>query len=100
MTIDRGDVERVARLARLHLEPDELHDMQAAMDVCLEIIEENAARVDGIKISVLDAQKEIAMRRRLPDGVRMYSGDESSRRVSGSPPGVSKAALTMMIATA
>ena len=36
----------------------------------------NAAKVDGIKISLLDADKEIAMRRRLPGGVRMYTGDD------------------------
>jgi dihydrodipicolinate synthase/N-acetylneuraminate lyase len=33
-------------------------------------------KVDGIKISLLDAQREIDMRRRLPDGVRMYTGDD------------------------
>ena len=48
----------------------------AAMDVCLGILSDNADKVDGIKISLLDDQKEIAMRRRLPDGVRMYTGDD------------------------
>ena len=36
----------------------------------------NAAKVDGVKISLLDKDKEIAMRRRLPQGVRMYTGDD------------------------
>ncbi|MEO8523229.1 MAG: DUF993 family protein, partial [Caldimonas sp.] len=36
----------------------------------------NPGKVDGIKISLLDKSKEIAMRRRLPEGVRMYTGDD------------------------
>ncbi len=47
-----------------------------AMDVCLDVIRKNAAKVDGIKISLLDKDEEIAMRRRLPEGVRMYTGDD------------------------
>ena len=43
---------------------------------CLDVIAANAAKVDGIKISLLDKDKEIAMRRRLPAGVRMYTGDD------------------------
>jgi hypothetical protein len=51
-------------------------DHAAAMDVCLDAIRRNAAKVDGIKISLLDKDKEIVMRRRLPAGVRMYTGDD------------------------
>lgn len=51
-------------------------DLDRATDVCLAIIEGNAARIDGIKISLLDKDREIAMRRRLPPGVRMYTGDD------------------------
>ncbi|MFN6998247.1 MAG: DUF993 family protein, partial [Aquincola tertiaricarbonis] len=58
-------------------------DVQAAMDTALGIIEAHADKVDGIKISLLDKDKEIAMRRRLPatggadgQGVRMYTGDD------------------------
>lgn len=51
-------------------------DHDAAMDIALDIIARNAAKVDGIKISLLDKDKEIAMRRRLPAGVRMYTGDD------------------------
>ncbi len=51
-------------------------DHHAAMEVCLDVLSRNAARVDGIKISLLDKDKEIAMRRRLPAGVRMYTGDD------------------------
>ncbi|WBU51861.1 dihydrodipicolinate synthase family protein [Paracoccus sp. SCSIO 75233] len=51
-------------------------DHMAAMETALQVIEANAAKVDGIKISLLSAEKEIAMRRRLPEGVRMYTGDD------------------------
>jgi hypothetical protein len=51
-------------------------DHMAAMDVCLDVLTANADKVDGIKISLLDKDKEIAMRRRLPEGVRMYTGDD------------------------
>ena len=47
-----------------------------AMDVCARVIAANRARIDGIKISLLDADKEIALRARLPAGVRMYTGDD------------------------
>ncbi len=51
-------------------------DHWRAMDVCLGIIEAHAAKVDGIKISLLSEEKEVAMRKRLPAGVRMYTGDD------------------------
>jgi hypothetical protein len=51
-------------------------DHYEAMAVCLSILETNKHKVDGIKISLLDKDKEIAMRRRLPAGVRMYTGDD------------------------
>jgi hypothetical protein len=58
-------------------------DVDAAMDTALGIIAAHASRVDGIKISLLDKGREIAMRRRLPAtggadgcGVRMYTGDD------------------------
>jgi hypothetical protein len=47
-----------------------------ALDTVLGIINDNVSKVDGIKISLLDAQKEIEMRRRLPSTVRMYTGDD------------------------
>src|SRR4029079_2737147 len=47
-----------------------------AMDVCLDVLKRNSSKVDGIKISLLDKDKEIAMRRKLPRGVRMYTGDD------------------------
>jgi hypothetical protein len=51
-------------------------DHEKAMDVCASVIDMHAARIDGIKISLLDDAKEIALRRRLPRGVRMYTGDD------------------------
>ena len=51
-------------------------DVDAAMETALGIIASYASKVDGIKISLLDKHKEIAMRRRLPPGVRMYTGDD------------------------
>ncbi len=47
-----------------------------AMETCLAMINANASKVDGIKISLLDAEKEITMRRALPKGVKMYTGDD------------------------
>lgn len=47
-----------------------------AMSTCLAVIRENRSHIDGIKISLLDKQQEIRMRRLLPDGVRMYTGDD------------------------
>src|SRR5581483_8696773 len=51
-------------------------DLDAAMDTCLGIIAEHAGKIDGIKISLLDAGREIDMRRRLPPQVKMYTGDD------------------------
>ena len=51
-------------------------DIAAAMDTALGIVQAHAAKVDGIKISLLDREQEIRMRRRLPEGVRMYTGDD------------------------
>ncbi|MDP3082997.1 MAG: DUF993 family protein, partial [Rubrivivax sp.] len=51
-------------------------DPDRAMDTALAVINAHASKVDGIKISLLDKDKEIAMRRRLPPGVRMYTGDD------------------------
>ena len=51
-------------------------DVEQAMGTALGIIQAHSKKVDGIKISLLDKDKEIAMRRRLPPGVRMYTGDD------------------------
>lgn len=51
-------------------------DLTEATEICLRIIEENSPKIDGIKISLLSATREIEMRRRLPANVKMYTGDD------------------------
>ena len=51
-------------------------DVSTAMDTALGVIAANPGKVDGIKISLLDKDREVEMRRRLPEGVRMYTGDD------------------------
>jgi len=51
-------------------------DHYKAMEVALMVIQANAAKIDGIKVSLLDKQKEVDLRRRLPKNVRMYTGDD------------------------
>jgi hypothetical protein len=51
-------------------------DLDAAADVLLDVITENAVHVDGIKLSLLDQRRELAMRERLPEGIRLYTGDD------------------------
>ncbi len=51
-------------------------DLAGAMDVCLDVMGRNASKVAGIKLSLLDADKEVSLRARLPAGVRMFTGDD------------------------
>jgi hypothetical protein len=51
-------------------------DLNDAMETVLGIIAENAQRIDGIKVSVLDPKWEVLMRSRLPEGVKMFTGDD------------------------
>jgi uncharacterized protein DUF993 len=51
-------------------------DFDAAADTVAELIERAGGQVDGVKLSVLDAGREVALRRRLPAGVRLYTGDD------------------------
>jgi hypothetical protein len=89
-----ADYERVYdRLLRQAREPVILHwlgdmfdpalagywgsaEVEAAMDTALGVIAAHPSKVDGIKISLLDQAHEVRMRRRLPPGVRMYTGDD------------------------
>ncbi|MEU6536529.1 dihydrodipicolinate synthase family protein [Streptomyces sp. NPDC047000] len=50
--------------------------LDAATDTFLEIIAAHPDKVDGVKISLLDAGRETELRRRLPHGVRCYTGDD------------------------
>ncbi len=51
-------------------------DLDRATETLLGIVHEHAAKIDGVKISLLAQHREIAMRRRFPKGVRMYTGDD------------------------
>jgi Protein of unknown function (DUF993) len=53
-------------------------DLDVAADVVLDLIKQHQDQVDGIKISLLDKDREIEFRRRLPTGVRLYTGDDFS----------------------
>ena len=77
-------------------------DHMAAMDTAIGIINANAAKVDGVKISLLDKEKEIVMRRRLAKGVRMYTGDDFNyaELIAGDAQGYSDALLGIFDAIA
>jgi hypothetical protein len=77
-------------------------DHYAAMDVCLSILGTHSSKVEGIKISLLDKDKEIAMRRKLPQGVRMYTGDDFNfaELIEGDSEGHSEALLGIFDAIA
>jgi hypothetical protein len=51
-------------------------NFDAALDAVLSIIAENRDKVEGIKISLLENAKEVALRDRLPDGVLCFTGDD------------------------
>ena len=51
-------------------------DLDQATQSFLGIVADNTESIDGVKISLLDKTREIDIRRRLPEGVRMYTGDD------------------------
>lgn len=77
-------------------------DLPAALDTALDVINRNAAKVDGVKVSLLDKDFEIAMRRRLAPGVRMYTGDDFNyaELIAGDEQGHSDALLGIFDAIA
>ncbi|MDM0114759.1 dihydrodipicolinate synthase family protein [Variovorax sp. J22R133] len=77
-------------------------DLGAARDVALQVIAESTAKVDGIKISLLDKQREIDMRRMLPASVKMYTGDDFNypELIAGDEVGYSHALLGIFDAIA
>jgi len=77
-------------------------DHMAAMETCLAIMQEHAQKIDGVKISLLSKEKEIAMRRRLPAGMRMYTGDDFNyaELIAGDEEGHSDALLGIFDAIA
>ncbi|MFI5566465.1 dihydrodipicolinate synthase family protein [Streptomyces sp. NPDC051740] len=70
-------------------------DLDAATDTFLEVIAAHPDKVDGIKVSLLDAQREVDLRRRLPQGVRCYTGDDFNypELIAGDEQGFSHALL-------
>ena len=77
-------------------------DFGAACDTVLDLIERAGQKVDGIKLSVLDAAKEVALRRRLPAGIRLYTGDDFNYAdlIQGDSSGHSDALLGIFAAIA
>ncbi len=77
-------------------------DLDEAAEACLRLIKEHARAVDGIKVSLLDADREIALRQALPDGVRLYTGDDFNypELILGGPGGYSDALLGVFDAIA
>ncbi|HKD56259.1 MAG TPA: dihydrodipicolinate synthase family protein [Hyphomicrobiaceae bacterium] len=77
-------------------------DHFAAMKIALGVINAHAAKVDGVKISLLDKEKEIVMRRQLAKGVRMYTGDDFNYAllIAGDEKGYSDALLGIFDAIA
>ncbi|SED21537.1 Protein of unknown function [Rhizobiales bacterium GAS188] len=77
-------------------------DIDAAMDTALAVIAANAGKIDGVKISLLDKEKEVIMRRRLAKGVRMYTGDDFNyaELIEGDAQGYSHALLGIFDAIA
>lgn len=77
-------------------------DHMEAMDTCVQMIADNRDKIDGIKVSLLSKEKEIIMRRRLPPGVRMYTGDDFNyaELIAGDEQGYSDALLGIFDAIA
>jgi Protein of unknown function (DUF993) len=77
-------------------------DTAAAADTVLELIDRSGGQVDGVKLSLLDAGQEIALRRRLPAGVRLYTGDDFhyDELIAGDDQGHSDALLGAFAAVA
>ncbi len=77
-------------------------DLDAAMKTAVSIINANAKKIDGVKVSLLDKDKEIVMRRQLADGVLMYTGDDFNyaELIAGDDKGCSHALLGIFDAIA
>jgi hypothetical protein len=77
-------------------------DLDEAMDTAVAVINGNAAKVDGVKVSLLDKQREIDMRRRLDKRVKMYTGDDFNyaELIAGDGQGFSHALLGIFDAIA
>lgn len=70
-------------------------DLDAATETFLDVVAAHPDKVDGIKVSLLDARREVELRRRLPKGVRCYTGDDFNypELIQGDEQGFSHALL-------
>ncbi|HEV8313855.1 MAG TPA: dihydrodipicolinate synthase family protein, partial [Burkholderiaceae bacterium] len=77
-------------------------DLAAALETVTTLIRDNAGRIEGIKVSLLDAKWELELRQRLPSGVKMYTGDDFNyaELIAGDDKGYSDALLGIFDATA
>ncbi len=77
-------------------------DLDIAVETVLALISDHADRVDGIKVSLLDEAREVDLRRRLPAGVRLYTGDDFNypQLIRGDEKGHSDALLGIFAAIA
>lgn len=77
-------------------------DLDVAAETVLALIHANPDRIDGIKVSLLDEAREVALRRLLPTGVRLYTGDDLHypRLIRGDEFGYSDALLGIFAAIA
>ena len=77
-------------------------NLDKAMDIAVGIINANPVKVDGVKVSLLDKQREIDMRRRLDKNVKMYTGDDFNyaELIAGDAQGFSHALLGIFDAIA
>ena len=77
-------------------------NLDKAMNTAVAIINNNAAKVDGVKVSLLDKQREIDMRRRLDKRIKMYTGDDFNyaELIAGDEKGFSHALLGIFDAVA
>ncbi len=64
-------------------------DIAQALDTVTQLIADNASRIEGVKVSLLETKWEIELRRRLPAGVKMYTGDDFNyaELMAGDAPG-------------
>lgn len=77
-------------------------DVSAAADTVLALLKDHSSKVDGVKMSLLDKDFEVTFRRKLPAGVRMYTGDDFNypSLIAGDEHGHSDALLGVFAAIA
>ena len=74
------------------------NSLDGALQTCLDVVTANAAKIDGVAFALLDPDREVALRRHLPRGVRLYTGDETNfpALIAGDDDGYSHAYLGIL----